>query len=144
MTVFDLFSKRQKKLRGEVPDVYTYDTIPPELRVQIVHIWHDALGDPIQYNNHEYIPGPFRAYEFIVETLCREYGLFAFPGRGHRYEANRNYLLELNGFLLQEEDTERVLDAVELSCRCIDKLTRTFDYLHRRNANETADTALAR
>lgn len=38
MAIFDLFSKRQKKLRGEIPEIYTYDNISNELRVQIVHI----------------------------------------------------------------------------------------------------------
>ena len=45
MAIFDLFSKRQKKLRGEAPDVYSYDEIPNALRVQIVHIWQDVLGN---------------------------------------------------------------------------------------------------
>jgi hypothetical protein len=49
MTVFDLFSKRQKKLRGDALDVYIYDNIPQPLRVQIIHIWHDALGKPNEY-----------------------------------------------------------------------------------------------
>ena len=44
MTVFDIFSKRQKRLRGEAPDVYKYDEIPPHLRVQIIHFWDDAIG----------------------------------------------------------------------------------------------------
>ena len=44
LAIFSLFSKRQKQLRGEIPDVYTYDVIPQPLRVQIVHIWFDALG----------------------------------------------------------------------------------------------------
>ena len=42
----NIFSKRQKRLRGEVPDVYQYDVFPNELRVQIVQIWQrvfDAL-----------------------------------------------------------------------------------------------------
>ena len=39
MSIFDIFSKRQKKLRGEVPDVYVYDKLPSPLRVQIIQIW---------------------------------------------------------------------------------------------------------
>lgn len=39
----ELFSRRQKRLRGEVSDVYQYETIPRELKVQIVHIWRDTL-----------------------------------------------------------------------------------------------------
>ena len=46
MAVFDLFSKRQKRLRGEVLDVYQYDNIPSPLRVQIAHIMNDAMGNP--------------------------------------------------------------------------------------------------
>lgn len=42
--IFDLFSKRQKKLRGDVPDVYVYDNIPNALRVQIIHIWSDSFS----------------------------------------------------------------------------------------------------
>jgi hypothetical protein len=45
MGIIDLFSKRQKKLRGEVPDVYTYDRILQPLRVQVIHIWRETLGD---------------------------------------------------------------------------------------------------
>jgi hypothetical protein len=33
MSILDIFSKRQKKLRGDVPDVYTYDSIPEPLKV---------------------------------------------------------------------------------------------------------------
>jgi len=44
MAIFDLFSKRQRRLRGDIPDIYTYDDLPNELRVQIVYIWLDALS----------------------------------------------------------------------------------------------------
>jgi hypothetical protein len=47
--IFDIFSKRQRKLRGEVPDVYTYDSIPEPLKVQIIHIWNDTLGSQQEY-----------------------------------------------------------------------------------------------
>ena len=68
MKVFDLFSKRQKLLRGEFPDVYTYDDIPQPLRVQIVHILRDAIGTDIGRSSPIGKP-----YEFIYDTLCREY-----------------------------------------------------------------------
>lgn len=139
MGTADLFSKRQKKLRGESPDVYSYDTIPLPLRVQIVHIWHDTLGDESQYHNET--GGVPSAYRFIVETLCREYGLFTLAGQ--RLHGDRDYLSELSKFLLEEEDTERVLDAVELSFRVITVLTRKFDYLYRENASKLADNAIA-
>ena len=48
--IFDLFSKRQKRLKGDIPDIYTYDEIPNSLRVQIIHIWYDVLGNGNDYH----------------------------------------------------------------------------------------------
>jgi hypothetical protein len=135
MGVFELFSKRQRKLRGELPDVYAYDKIPQCLRVQIVHIWHDTIGTDREYfNDYSRTRGVCKA---IVEILCREYGVFALvDARGRE----RNYLSELRDFLLQEGDPERVLDAIELSFKFIDTVER--DYLKRSNASEQADDAI--
>ena len=123
MGVFDIFSKRQKKLRGEVPDEYTYDSIPEPLRVQIIHIWNDTSNRT--------------ACQSIVETLCREYGLFSLVPR-EAYDA-RNDRSELGNFLLAERDPEKALDAIELSFRVIDLVTRKWDY----HAPERADDAIA-
>jgi len=43
MPIFELFSKRQKKLKGEVPDVYQYKDIGQKFRVQVVHIVRDTI-----------------------------------------------------------------------------------------------------
>ena len=82
------------------------------------------------------------AYKFIVETLCREYGLFLLPGT-QQAPRGRYYLKELVEFLLNERDTERFLDAVQLSFQAIDRFTRGWDYLHRQNASEVADAAIS-
>jgi Domain of unknown function (DUF7014)/AbiJ N-terminal domain 4 len=140
MGIYDLYSKRQKQLRGEVPDVYTYDNIPHPLRVQIVHIWQDTLGNPDQYANAHRNASVSNAYKFIVETLCREYGIFTLT-RENDY-GNRNYFSELANFLLQEKDPEKTLDAIELSFRIINGITRNFDYLLRQNASKYADNAI--
>jgi hypothetical protein len=115
MAIFDLFSKRQKRLRGEVPDVYQYDTIANPLRVQIVHIITDAIGvDKERYNQPDRTAD---AYKFIHETVCREYGLFTL-GKGSYNETHKECVLN---FILQQEETEKVLDVVELSFRFIDR-----------------------
>lgn len=137
MAIIDLFSKRQKSLRGEVPDVYTYDKVPEPLRVQVVHIWQDCLGNENEYYN-DYI-GVKRGYKFIVETLCREYGVFRLNGRDH---GDRNYRNELINFALQESNTEKVLDAVELSFRFLDRLCRKYEYRNLRNASENIDDSI--
>jgi len=138
MAVFDLFSKRQNKLRNKPTDVYVYDNIPQPLRVQIVHIWRDTIGDINQY--HDQYLGTMGAYRAIVEALCREYGCFVLV-EPNSYEG-RNYFTELSHFLLHEPDPERILDAIELSFLVIDRMTRTYDHLHRRNATEAADEAI--
>lgn len=136
MAIFDLFSKRQKKQRGDVPDVYVYDNLTQELRTQIIHIWLDTLG-----NRNQYFEGQVReAYPLIVNTLCREYGLFKLPGA--KEYGDRDYIEELANFFLREQNIERALDAVELSFRVIDHATRTYNYLRRQNADEIADAAI--
>jgi hypothetical protein len=139
--VFDLFSKRQKSLRGEVPDVYTYDKLPTALRVQIAHIWRDVIGDERDYAGEH--TGTRNAYKFLTETLCREYGVFQLPVKhdpgGY---GERNYFAELCNFFLQVPDTEMALDVVELSFRVVDKLTREPGFLRRVNASELADDAI--
>ncbi|MFT5815793.1 MAG: hypothetical protein ACI9VT_003568 [Psychroserpens sp.] len=142
MSIFDIFSKRQKTLRGDVPDVFTYDILPDPLRVQIVHIWTDCLGEDQKYYDH-YGKGPNvkAAYKFIVDTLCREYGLFKLPTAEKHGE--RMYLDELANHLLQEQDIEKQLDVVELSFRYIDSVTRDYQYLGRNNASQYADDAIS-
>lgn len=137
MAIFDLFSKRQKKLRGDVPDVYAYDNLPQPLRVQVVHIWTDTLG-----KGEQYWTGQVKeSYELIVNTLCREYGLFKLPGA--RDSGDRNFIAELANFFLQVDDVEKALDAIELSFRVIDRLTRSWEHLHRNDASECADHAIS-
>jgi hypothetical protein len=140
VAIFDLFSKRQKALRGDVPDVYAYDNLPNALRVQIVHIWTDSIGSDNNYYDYQYGDKVKSAYKFIVDTLCREYGMFKLP-TAEKY-GDRMYLNELANFLLQENDVERQLDVVELSFRYIDRLTREY-YLGRNNASRVADNAIS-
>jgi hypothetical protein len=138
MSILDVFSKRQRRLRGQVPDVYRYDLFPNPLRVQIVHIWNDGLGGPGQYARGSL--GTKAAYEFVVDALHREYGLFQLPGTPDYIQGNA--YAELIGFLLNEKEVERCIDAVELAFRYIDRMTRTFQYLNRSKASERADEAI--
>lgn len=108
MAIFELFSKRQKKIRGEVPDVYTYEDIPNPLRVQIVHIVRDTIG---QDNYESYARN---AYEFIHKALCKEYGMFTL--KKHARSDDEAFL----DFFLQCEDYEKCLDIIELCFRVID------------------------
>lgn len=138
MRIISLFSKRQKSLRGEVPDVFVYDKMQPELRVQIVHILRDYLGSEDEIHHSGKMVGG--AYEFIVNTLCREYGVFKLPGSRDR--PHRDYVNELFNFILNEEDVERTLDAVELAAGVIDLHSRKWQYRQHQDADAEATAAL--
>lgn len=136
MKVFDLFSKRQEQLRGEVPDVYTYDHIPSQLRVQIIHIWLDALG-----RSSVYLSTADEAYRFINDALCREYGLFQLseppPVMRHVYTEEI-----IANFFLQCQSNERVLDVIELVFQVINFEGNDPGYRHRAGASLTAEDAI--
>ena len=123
MKVYELFSKRQKRLRGEVPDVYQYETIPRELRVQIFYIWQKVWGE-VYYNYDEELQGSklaMGAYSSIDATLREEYGMLTLGKWDSVYEIVRDFLLET-------EDTEKVIDVIEVSFRYIDQVVRdTFN-----------------
>jgi len=131
MTVFDLFSKRQKRSRGEVPDVYQYETIPAELRVQIVHIIRDAFGDLYDFQGTER-----EDFKFIHEALCREYGVFSL---GREYESNFQAVVN---FFLKTQKIEEVIDVVELTYKYIDRVVRKYQYSYN-NQKMSADEAIA-
>ena len=135
MSICDIFSKRQKRLRGETPDVYTYDSLPEPLRVQIVHIWVDTLG----IDNNSGSDMVHEAYRSIVKTLQREYGVFSLHDKTGGYS---NCFDELKHFFLIEQDVEKAIDAVEVSFVVIDYATRDFSYLHRKDASKKADEAI--
>lgn len=137
MAIFNLFSKRQKKLREGEIDVFVYDTIPENLRVQIIHIWWDTLGNKNEYWNKD---NARRSYKFLTETLRREYGLFRLPPT-KEYD-DENYMAELANHFLAQTDQEKALDVIELSFRIIDRITRNYNHLHKSNASEIADNAI--
>ncbi|MER9560372.1 hypothetical protein [Mesorhizobium sp. M0323] len=136
MKIFDTFSKRQKRQRGEMPDVYQYDSVPIPLRVQVVHILKDAIGE----YNYQYNDDIEQSYRTAVDILCREYGVFRLPPASS-YE-NRAYAKELFDFLLNSQDIEQVVDVIEIGFRVVDKIVRTNGYLGRPKAGQAADEAI--
>lgn len=129
MGIFDLYSNRRKHERGEIPDVYQYIDIPNALRVQIVHIWRSAFGEPDDWSN---VPDLFRQ---IHDALCREYGVFYLTDR------REPMFQEVANFMLQASETEQVLDVVELSFRFLDAIVRQGP--HRFHGTQKPDAAIA-
>ena len=113
MPILDLFSYRKRVADGAVPDVYAYDRLPDELRVQIVHIWWDAIGS--WETNYD-------AWAAVHDTVAREHGMFQLSrGRCHGEQCHN--------FLLGEPAVNRVLDLIEVSFQYIHRVARNFpDY----------------
>ena len=82
--IYEIFSKRQKRLRGEVPDVYQYETIPHELRVQVIYIWKDLGGDNEEFlkahklyrekNYKDCVNNCLNAFESCLKVICKKRG----------------------------------------------------------------------
>ena len=68
MGVVDIFSKRQRRMRGEFPDVYQYVDLPAAFRTQVVFI----LKDLFSYDSHSINEW----FEAIRGILARELGVF--------------------------------------------------------------------
>lgn len=126
MAVVDIFSKKQKRLRGEVPDVYQYDDLPDELRVQVIRILEDALGKPSKgaFGQFAYPDGGEEAYAFLHETLCREYGVFVL------HQQAKSHYEAVTYFFLQTEKTEEAIDVIQLSFQLIEQRLDTPVYLN--------------
>ncbi|MBD2679822.1 MULTISPECIES: STM4504/CBY_0614 family protein [Nostoc] len=126
MKVYDIYSKRQKRLMGEFPDVYQYVDIPQPLRVQIVYIINDVfIAEPLDLNL-------LRAFNDIYNRLYREYGKLQQSIVGKDI---------INLFMFNTEQTEHVLDFIELTFKFIDYTYRNrTEFL--KNSKITADEAI--
>jgi len=113
MPIFDLFSKRQKRLKGDIPEIYSFDTLPDQIRVQIVHIIRDTIGID-EYGSDSATEG----YSFIHKSLCREYGVF--------FLLNNNYSAgdDLLNFFLKTQELHKAFDIIEFAFKYFDKVIR--------------------
>lgn len=134
MAVIDLYSKRQKRSRGEVSDVYAYDSFPNPFRVQLTYMIQELLGDMDDYCRGYQ---PRGAYTDIVKVLRKEYGQQSLT-RVHQGDSYS----ELHNFLLQEPDVEKCLDAIELCYFLGDSLARSPAYINRQDPSKHVDECL--
>ena len=126
MTVRDLYSYRKRLAVGDSPDIYSYDELPNELRVQIVHIWRESVGT----NN----AGEWKA---IHDAIAREHGRFSLAEGGDCRE-------RCESFLLNNTSVDAVLDLIELCFRSVVRRTGkpvSLDSLAR-GITVTADKAI--
>ncbi len=126
--LFDLFSKRRKKERGDFSDVYQYEDIPNSLRVQVIHMLQEAFAREGKHFTGDAI----EVIKEINSALCREYGVFKLAGK---YDEGFE---ELANFVLQEQDYEKVLDVIELTFRFIDQSIRDNSHYYNQRIDVDA------
>jgi len=134
MPILNLFSKRQKQKRGEVPDVYQYTDLPEEFRVQVIHILKDALGE-----SHGSLSKMEEVYKVIHDVLCREYGVFYLSGEAR----HSDFQTAVFNFFLKCEDTERALDVIEISYRLVKNVATEFEYRRYAEVKIEPDDAIS-
>lgn len=106
MPVYDLYSTRDKR----IPDVFTYEEIPLDLRVQIIHILADMIPDvttqgPRLRPLREYVSGR------VVAVLRREHCLLILNDG-----ADEGPWEELTYYVIDPKtSTKRVLDVLEVA-----------------------------
>jgi hypothetical protein len=140
MPVYDLYSKRRKRELGQIPDVYAYDALPQTFRMQIFHIWGDAIGIPYHsgYSNTDRIQ---QTYLSIAKILRREFGKAVLYGHSDSEDA-RNAHEEMKTWLLNETNVDKVLDGIEASFVVIERYCSQNNYLPRRDNGEIAKAAI--
>lgn len=108
MAIYETFSRRQKKHSTQrESDPYRYDIFPQPLRVQVIKLLVESLGNYYRGYDHRDDEAAAR-WEFIHETLAHEYGVFELA-------KGKNAQERCCSFLLQTNNAEECLDLVELS-----------------------------
>ena len=123
---YEIFSKRQQRIQGETPDTYQCESIPQKLRVQILYIW-EKVWEKAYYNNFDELQVSqlaYDAYTSIETTLCEEYGVLDLDGGDDPNEDGYGCYRVVRNFLLETEDTDKVIDVIEVSFRYIDQVIR--------------------
>lgn len=128
MAILNLFSKRMRAERGEFPDVYQYDLFNENLKIKTIHIINDCFFDQ-DYLRSEY-------YGKIIDFLCKEYGLFELS------KSKRSYYEHLFNYFLEEKNTEKALDVVELCFRVIDNIFRNDNRIRYLNIGNKLNEAI--
>ena len=102
MAIVDLFHKRQKRLRGDYPDVYQYEKLPDRLKVQIVHLWKETIGE--DYSGGDWNPSSSNREHLkkSYKILCKELGVFKLNEEDIDNENYVIYLEDISNYFINE------------------------------------------
>ncbi|MFT6836051.1 MAG: hypothetical protein ACJA0H_002095 [Francisellaceae bacterium] len=130
MAVYNLYSKRQKQILGDVSDIYSYNYIPKELKIQIKFIIQDTFGSgDIQSTQSSGFGYDIitNIHNDILEILRREYALEKLSGG----RAKKDPFNEIMDYFMDIEECTRCVDIIEIFFSHLEKYTRkinNYDY----------------
>jgi hypothetical protein len=112
LAVYETYSKRKKRLSGDTPDVYQYDYLHQTFKVQVVHIWDEAIGHRDEYSNESMQA----VYTHVKDILCKELGSFNLPYFSFRDGPAQ----EVTRYFLEDGRLDHNLDVLELMFQVLD------------------------
>jgi len=130
--VWEKFSLRQKKVRGEVSDVFVYDRLPKALRAQICHILARCLGHDPQDSYETSNP----AYETLRQNIAEELGGF---GIGNPREGNQSAIFN---FFANDATDEEALDIIDLAFSSAIRFHKAQQWLVMFDVKESMEAAV--
>lgn len=132
--MYDIYSKRQRRQRGEVPDVFQYDHLPVDLKKQITMLIQETLGNYESSNSFM----AHQVYAFILGTIAKEW---ARPELElDKYERYPDRKL-LDAFM-EEKDLERSLDIIEMAFHCANIQVANPEYYGRTDGRAHVDSCI--
>lgn len=100
--MFDLYSKRNRQKKQ--PNIFTYDSLPNPLKVQIIHIWSETFA---KFPSVE-IYGLGRVYHSINRAITKERGVFQLTRNPRTVEE------DVCNYFLNENEIAHCLDVIEI------------------------------
>ena len=117
--ITEIYSKRQKRLRGGFPDVYQYETAPEKLRIQIILLFKEICEYRVpdyEYESRVYVLSYESLCDYVHKALCSEYGRFSLV-----LDEDDSTVDDVQSFFLNTTDIEKTLDVIQVSLQCIEK-----------------------
>jgi AbiJ N-terminal domain 4 len=136
MALPNIFARRKRAASGKATDVYSYDTVPTGLRVQVIHILAEAIG-PSFDSSYSSPPGR-EVCNQLVRLFRKEKKTF------HLTDGDTNDpQKEFFNWLLNENDSDLCLSGIEVALRMIDSYVRENYYLFKDYVSLSTSDAIA-
>ncbi|WP_440464781.1 STM4504/CBY_0614 family protein [Psychrobacter sp. ASPA161_6] len=139
MAIVDLFHIRQKRIRGEYPDVYQYEDIPEQLKNKIVNIWRETIGrDRVAYSqrtikpNREYLKSCYIA-------LCKGFGVLNLGTNISNDEYDIIYLDVITEHFLYQTNIDEMLSVIELMTQYTENFSKEDSEVGKIDINEVVN-----